>query len=465
MFSELLVNKELYGVIINVIPKIETLCELKYEKNSIITLESSIYAIKEIEIFVDSINFLYEKIKNIKTVSKAMMNFQNVIIDYCQSNSFTNLTAELSKASKKICNAKSVTIGVNLDPQLNPIEAGIISVNDELFISGNIVDRLLRVEFKTKEYTCQSPLSPIRKNVSVTENAAVNMAFNHALNKIFFNAIASWKPVIKRYVSEESNFLCGLLDELKFIQSCIESLNELKSLGLPLCKPVITKEKEKILGLYNPLVAAKLKREESKQIVKNDISFDDDGKIYILTGPNQGGKSVFTSAAGFAYSMLHLGLLIPANDAEMRIIDGIFTHFPQKDENSLGKGRLGEECSHISSINNYLTADSLFLFDEALSSTSGSEAVYIATDILAAYGIIGVKGIFATHLHDLATKTNQINEMSNNKSKVDNLCAIIDLDTNEREYIVKRQAPDGLSYARDIARQYGLGIDEILSKK
>ncbi|MBQ8345662.1 MAG: DNA mismatch repair protein MutS, partial [Clostridia bacterium] len=58
---------------------------------------------------------------------------------------------------------------------------------------------------------------------------------------------------------------------------------------------------------------------------------------------NRGGKSVVTCAMGLAQVMLQLGMPVPAMEATISIADGIFTHFPTGADDTIDKGRLGEE--------------------------------------------------------------------------------------------------------------------------
>lgn len=53
---------------------------------------------------------------------------------------------------------KSITIGVNLDAQLRPLEAGVVSVNKEIYKSGNVVDKMMRLDFKDDGFFCGTPL-------------------------------------------------------------------------------------------------------------------------------------------------------------------------------------------------------------------------------------------------------------------------------------------------------------------
>ena len=100
----------------------------------------------------------------------------------------------------------------------------------------------------------------------------------------------------------------------------------------------------------------------------------------------------------------------------------------------------------------------------SLSSTGSFEGAYIASEVLAALSLIGCRGIFSTHLHDLAASVEKINAdcLPQGGVRIDNLVA--EITDGRRSFRILRKMPDGKSYARDIAEKYGLSLDRLLSK-
>ena len=187
--------------------------------------------------------------------------------------------------------------------------------------------------------------------------------------------------------------------------------------------------------------------------------------IYVLTGPNRGGKSVITCAIGLCQVMLQLGMYLPAASCEISPADGIYTHFPTGADDTIDKGRLGEECARLGEIFDAVTGDSLVLLDESLSSTGSYEASYIAAEVLAGLSQVGCRCLFSTHLHELAAEVDRINAQSaaSGGVRIDTLVAGIEGE-GKRSFIISRAKPDGRSYARDIAERYGLTYDKIMEK-
>ena len=198
-----------------------------------------------------------------------------------------------------------------------------------------------------------------------------------------------------------------------------------------------------------------------ERIVENDFAFDGDAGLYVLTGPNRGGKSVVTVALGAAQAMCQLGLPVAASEAVVSPVSGIFTHFPEGAEDTIDKGRLGEECQRLKEIFDAVDGEGMILLDESLSSTGAYEASYLASEVLAAFAALGVRGIFSTHLHELAASVAEINERSEAAGgvKIDTLVAGIE--DGARSFRIYRMKPDGKSYARDIADKYGLSFENL----
>jgi len=460
LFTDLIENKDMVEPLKELTRDLYDLRRINMSVMEIKSAESELFRVKEISIYTGIIERFYRLFKDKNIKSRSLRLFFQCISEIYHSEDFIKLRTESEKLDSSINNIKSVTVGVNLDPQLRPVEAGIIGVNDKSFISGNIIDKLLRMDIKGSEYECLAPLEAVSRNLKQRELDAMSLALNNGLYTVFSRSVSGWKGVIRKYTGEKTTWLCSLIPELSFIVGCVKPLIELSDRNYPLCMAKLG-ENEYVTELYNP---AFVLFDTDVSAVKNTLTFDENGKIHILTGPNQGGKSVFVGAVGYLYAMFHLGLLLPASSAIILPIDGIYTQFPSKGADNFSKGRFASECSDISDICRSITDKSLFLFDESFSTTGNVEAVTVASEILSAYGYVGCKGIFATHLHDLCNMTDEINALEGTRSLVDNISARIDPLSEARTYIIEKGSVYGKSFAYDIAKKYGLTKEDILNK-
>lgn len=466
VFGDLLSHEELSHTFSKLMPVLFDIMELRRLESDSGDTADYLSSMTEIELYISSIDILYEGIckSGSHYDSAAFSGLSTRIAELVESDYYAELNERLSELTGRVREIKSVTIGVNLDAQLRPREAGVLSINPEVFHSGDTLQKILHLNFKDDGYTCIAKLTPFGKKQNENQKTALSLAFTSAINDVYRQSLRSWKKIVQTYVLENTDFLLGLLPEFEFLQKATNLMRALKVKGNNLCVPVIRPAAERVyraVALYNPAVALKV----DDPIVTNDLIFDENATIYVLTGPNRGGKSVITCAMGLSQAMTQLGMFVPADEAEISPVDGIFTHFPTGADDTIDKGRLGEECARLGEIFDNVTAESLVLLDESLSSTGSYEASYIASEVLAGLSRVGCHCIFSTHLHELAAEIDRINERAKKEggAPIDTLVAGIE-EAGKRSFRILRAKPDGKSYARDIARKYGLTYDNIIEK-
>ena len=465
VFEDMIENPELCDLFERVSPILSDISELRRLSTDTEPTEGYLYSITEIELYVTAMELLSEGLYPMmgKFKSTALITLAERIKELTESDYYKDLNVKLKEFSSRISEVKSVTIGVNLNSQLRPEYAGVVSVNNEKFKSGDLLEKIIRLDFKNNEYTCIASLIPFKKSQNDNQQTALNNAFNNALSHVFKTSMRSWRRVIQTYVLENADFLIKLMPEMEFIVKGTELINKFKNSENDYCFPKMRPMEEKTfktVGIYNPVVASKI---DSKMVV-NDFEFDDNGRFYVLSGPNRGGKSVITCSVGLVFALAQLGLAVTATEAEISPVDAIFTHFPTGSEDTIDKGRLGEECARLDDIFTKVTENSLVLLDESLSSTGSFEGAYIASEVLCGLSMAGCRGVFSTHLHELAAMIDDINEKCarDGGARIDTLVA--GMDNGQRSFKITRAKPDGKSYARDIANKYGISLEHILKK-
>ena len=465
VFEDMMSNEDISRTLNRLIPILNDIMELRRLEADSGDTTSYLSSITEIELYISSIDLLYRGLSQSSASFKstAFLTLSTHISELVESDYYRDLNKKLSELTNRVREIKSVTIGVNLDAQLRPAEAGVLSINPESFKSGDVLEKILRLNFKEDEYTCIASLVPFGKKQSENQKTALSLAFNSAINEVYKSSLKSWKKIVQNYVLENTDFLLNLIPEIEFLVKGTSMLNRLIEKGCTLSKPEIVSDGSVVYSatdLYNPCVALKI----DSEIVSNDVIFDENARIYVLTGPNRGGKSVITCAVGIAMAMMQLGMFVPATNAQLSPADAILTHFPTGAEDTIEKGRLGEECARLGDIFGKVTSRSLVLLDESLSSTGSFEASYIAAEVLRGLSMSGCRCIFSTHLHELAAEIDNINKQSKESggAPIDTLVAGIE--EGQRSFKIYRAKPDGKSYARDIAQKYGLTYENIIKK-
>ena len=454
--EDLVQNKALYEMFCKAIPSIQNISDIRRAMDGDYTIEAALGSIRFLEMYIEIVDLFAETILHTEVKSEGFLVLKQKLREVVEGEEYRSLKAELDKTETDFGMVKSITLGVNLDPELHVREAGIVSINTESYHQGTVMDKLLKKVGKDS-MSCITPLFSVSKGLHLGDAKAVETATRSALNIIFAKTIKSFEPVVQKYFSLNTAWFVQLLDDIRFLTAGVKFILDMQEKGFVMCKPEIMPMEAKrcdLQGVYNPALASK---GVEKTVVSNSFTYDEKGRFYLVTGPNHGGKSIFAYSIGMAQALFQLGLYVPAQSASISPATGIFTHFPASDEDNYGKGRLESECARLGKILEQLTDTDILIMDESFSSTSGMEAGYIATEVLTSIGLIGCGGIYVTHIHDLTQKLEEYNNYPGNVGKIDNLVAQMENKKDGvRSYKVERTTPDGLSYARDIASRYGL---------
>ena len=144
----------------------------------------------------------------------------------------------------------------------------------------------------------------------------------------------------------------------------------------------------------------------SEDFVPNDVVLDDAERVIILTGPNMAGKSTILRQVGLITLLAQTGSFVPADAAEIGVVDRIFTRVGASDSLARGQSTFMVEMTETAAILNGASGRSLVLLDEIGRGTSTYDGVSIAWAVTEyIHEEIGAKTLFATHYHELTQIT------------------------------------------------------------
>ena len=130
----------------------------------------------------------------------------------------------------------------------------------------------------------------------------------------------------------------------------------------------------------------------------------------------------------------------------------------------INTSRFTEEVKDLKRIAENITEYSLLFMNESIQSTTPAECLDIAEEFVRIFTIIGARGIFATHLAELAKRIDSLNSDPDCRSKTGSLTVTVNEETGERIYRIVKAMPSGSSYAYSILKQFGISADEIRNR-
>lgn len=466
-----------------------------------------VHRLDEMDEYIQCVQAIYTCLSENDIQSEGLLSLKEYTRKLYEDHGFDKLKKDIDGLKVDTAKIKSVTLGVNLNDRFEPVEVGLVSINGKPFtksgIISNFCDFLNRGDevqegnewdghyiFRTAPaeeggenkldgmamFIASRGFSALPGVANVEDDprsSDVIRSMDRAVSSMLTKTVKKLKAVLSRHVAVSTYTISGLIPEFMYYIRWAEYVEKLQGAGFELCKPqLLTKEKREMHaeGIYNLKLAQALyeKKEGKDSLVPNDLDFDEDHRIYILTGANRGGKTTITQAVGIAFLLAQGGIFVPAKSFAFSPVDRIFTHYPADENQTMDLGRLGEESKRFRDIFLAATSQSLLLLNESFSTTSFEEGFYIARDVIRVLRRMGVRTIYNTHMHKLAMEIDDLNrETLDSVKPCDSKIASLVAETEDgrRSYRVRVAAPTGLSYARDIAEKYGVTYEMLTEEK
>jgi DNA mismatch repair protein MutS len=160
--------------------------------------------------------------------------------------------------------------------------------------------------------------------------------------------------------------------------------------------------------------------EQTVEFVPNGVRFDAERGFLVVTGPNMSGKSTYMRQTALIVLLAQIGSFVPAERAEVGLVDGIYTRVGALDELAQGRSTFMVEMAELSNILHSASEDSLVILDEVGRGTAtydGISIAWAATEYL--HNEVRAKTLFATHYHELTALADELPRVANVHVAVD----------------------------------------------
>lgn len=202
-------------------------------------------------------------------------------------------------------------------------------------------------------------------------------------------------------------------------------------------------------GLYDlALACANAGREES--IVRNDMEYRQGESFFVVTGPNQGGKTTFARSLGQMVYLTKMGLDVPAESAALYHFPDLMTHFSVEESAETGRGKLMDELVRLVPIMKATCEGSFVVINELFTTAANYDACIMGKRVLEHLLAQGCMGIYVTHLAELGEE----------RPGVASLRAMLD-GRGERSFKIERARAAEHAGAESQAKAYGLTYTQL----
>lgn len=453
------------------------------------------HRLEEYRDYILTVEAIRECLSEKDLVSEGLTGLRDTVDRIYRDQGFAALRKDVEEMRVSASEIRSLTVGVNLNDRFEAVSMGLVTVNAKPFAKSGLLKNFLssvtpRDEIrKEADWNGSTSFYPANTEIGLLESvsrfaetttimrnplAAMSLAripesdglasvprqMDSAATMLTSRICRRLREALGQYLNVSVREMADLIPELVFYTRWAEYIEKKQREGWHFCKPEVRARRGaagmEAEGFYN------LKLIESgrpETTVPNDLVFDAEKRVYVLTGANRGGKTTVTQAVGQLFILAQSGIRVPAERFSYDPADSVLTHFPADEDKTLDLGRLGEECRRFRELFVRCTADSLLLLNETFSTTSFEEGYFIAADAVRAILGRGCRTIYNTHMHKLARDLDTVINTGEVPGKA--VSFVAETKGKEHSFRMVIAPPEGQSFARDIAEKYGVTYESL----
>jgi hypothetical protein len=244
--------------------------------------------------------------------------------------------------------------------------------------------------------------------------------------------------------------------EIQFYLAYLEYCESIERIGLKFCYPEISTRCKEVYNYEGfDLALAHQLTINNARTVCNDFYLKDPERIFVVSGPNQGGKTTFARAFGQLNYLASIGCLVPGKESRVFLFDKILTHFERQENMANLRGKLQDDVARIHEILGEATSNSLIIMNEIFTSTTLRDALFLSKKVIEKIIQRDAVCVWVTFVDELASFSQQ----------VVSLVSMVDPeDPTIRTFKVLRRPAAGLSYALSLAEKHELTYEQLRAR-
>ncbi len=391
-----------------------------------------------VEIYCDSVRRLADELPKQDPKSRGFQALAEYLAAYVRSNAFQSLVAEAKGIKEEL---STVTYNILIKGNRftvskyegEPDYAIEVEATFEKFRQGAVQDYRLRF--------------------------ADSVEMNH-IEAIVLDYVAKLYPEIfgrlDAFFEQHRDYLDPTIRrfgrEVQFYLAYLEFIEPLKRASLKFCYPCVSDSKEIRADQTFDLALANKVVHEGGTVVCNDFYLQGPERIFVVSGPNNGGKTTFARTFGQLHYLASLGYPVPGRSARLLLYDQLFTHFEKEEHIENLRGKLQDELVRIHEVLQQATGNSIVVMNESFASTTLEDSLFLGQRVIQQLTDLDVLGVYVTFIDELSRLS---------EATVSMVSTVVPENPAQRTFRVIRKPADGLAHAAAIAEKYGLSFESV----
>ena len=396
--------------------------------------QSDAWFVDAVEIYCRAVARLAEDLNGLRLSSRGFRLFRQYVNRYAESENFATLAAETDRLKQALAEIRYCLL-------IEDSRILVCRYEGEPDYAAEVTASFARfAQGAPKSYLVDFPDYAEMNHVE----AAILSRVARRCPKVF----AQLTAYRERHSSYCDQKIASFDREVQFYIAYLECIVPLQRAGLTFCYPRLSTTSKMVhaYDTFDLALAVQLLRDH-KHVVRKDFYLEDKERIFVVSGPNQGGKTTFARTFGQLHYLASLGLPVPGRRAQLFLCDNIFTHFEKEEDVRDLRGKLEDDLLRIHDILMHATGDSVLILNEIFTSTTLHDAVLLSKKVLGRIMELDALGVCVTFIDELASLGEQTVSM---------VSTVVLEDPAQRTYKLVRRPADGLAYAMTIAERYRL---------
>lgn len=346
-------------------------------------IQKHIWQIREVCVYVEAVEKLLAGLEGVVLTSRGLVTLRTLLKEYAQKESFRTMAEKGKELREKL---QSFRIQLTYEKDRFSVSEGTCCAEYEDFLEGCFPGH--DTFFK----------NPFLSQPDLTELEMEVVKIFRKKHGAFFKEAAEFYSTYQEYAREE---ILRLHKESSYYMAFRFFQRRMEDRGLEFATPTVEEEKEMRADRLYDLALALVCMEDNRKVISNDMFFAKEESFFVLTGPNQGGKTTFARSLGQLVYFTKMGLDVPAFSANVPFFKSIMTHFSVEESAESGRGKLMEELERLGPMMKEHSPDAFVVINELFTTAANYDACIMGKKVLEHFVEEGCRGIYVTHLTPL----------------------------------------------------------------